>query len=177
MIKKYFFLPSTSWTILCKPDNAQLYMWPTVVVFMARFLLFVAFLNASAAAVLDRRRISFYTCSFFFLCLFCCHFKMKVSELYSWRNIKFLTSGSENVRDKIEEKPLQFQLTNRQNQTGNTSPSSEPELQLSPEGDNANNLEHCITLVAIGNCSLGNILPTSTKSFVGLWVRLCSQPI
>lgn len=134
MIKQYFFLPSTSWTIPYKPDNAQPYTWPTVVIFMARFLLFVAFLNASAAVVLDRRRISFYTCSFFKFACF--------AAVLKWKSLNFTAEKISNLWHQVQKKlrvksrrsHSNSHLESRENQTDNTSRSSEPELLLSPEG-------------------------------------------
>lgn len=150
--------------------------------FMTRFLLFVTFLNASVTVILDCQGISFYIYSFFFFfCFFCWHFLNESFWTLQLKKSPSLDLRSESCKGKSREKPLPFSLEKQRKSyrqhisTGGQRVSHS--FHSSQTWDNTHTSEHRITLWAIRNCSLGNILPMSMKSFVGHWVRLYSQPI
>lgn len=144
---------------------------------MARFLLFVAFLNASAAVVLDRRRISFYTCSFFKFACF--------AAVLKWKSLNFTAEKISNLWHQVQKKlrvksrrsHSNSHLKSRENQTDNTSPSSEPELLLSPEGGQYQQSGALHYISGHWKLFVGEYFTNKQKSFVGHWVWLCSQPI
>lgn len=101
------------------------YGWRALVMFMKRFLLFVAFLNASVTIILGCWRIAFYLYSFLLFVFLTCFV-----DIFKWKFLNFtveksqtwpLTWGQKVVRVGVGRSPYHSLWKSRENPTDNTS--------------------------------------------------------
>lgn len=111
--------------------------------FMTRFLLFVAFLNASVTVVLDCWRISFYI--LFFAC-FIAILKWKFLNFTVEKNLRALTWGQKVVRIKVWRSHCHSHLKSRENHTDSTSAQEAKQWAIAFTLTDLGQYQHCRTL-------------------------------